>query len=209
MAQEHSKQSQGEEEDYTAPFGPEDSVLVKDLNFSYGDRQVRNKWTALLPVPCSARHSHAHHNRRFHATPRRPHLQVLSGINLRLKRGSRCVPRGVCNPHHSTPSRLHPLTHHPHPHPPCDSTSCLLIGANGAGKSTLLRILGGRHLTKPDEAVTVLGMNAFRDTKLNMVRAYMDTDWGMRTVAFAGASSSLDRSSHTRTPASLHTCLLT
>lgn len=78
---------------------------------------------------------------------------MLKGINLRLKRGSRC----------------------------------LLIGANGAGKSTLLRILGGRHLTKPDEAVNVLGMNAFRDTKLNMVRAYMDTDWGMRTVAFAGA----------------------
>ena len=64
--------------------------------------------------------------------------------------------------------------------------SCLLIGANGAGKSTLLRILGGRHLTKPDEAVTVLGMHAFRDTKLNLIRAYMDTDWGMRTVAFAG-----------------------
>jgi hypothetical protein len=46
-----------------------------------------------------------------------------------------------------------------------------------------------RHLTKPDEAVTVLGMNAFRDTKLNLVRAFMDTDWGMRTVAFAGGST--------------------
>jgi CCR4-NOT complex subunit CAF16 len=46
--------------------------------------------------------------------------------------------------------------------------------------------LGGRHLTKPDEAVVILGMNAFRDTKLNLVRAYLDTDWGMRTVAFAG-----------------------
>ena len=44
-----------------------------------------------------------------------------------------------------------------------------------------------RHLTKPDEAVVVLGMHAFRDTKLNLVRAYMDTDWGMRTVAFAGS----------------------
>lgn len=64
---------------------------------------------------------------------------------------------------------------------------CLLIGANGSGKSTLLRILGGRHLTKPDNAVRVLGLNAFRDTKLNFHRAYLDCDWGMRTVAFAGA----------------------
>lgn len=64
---------------------------------------------------------------------------------------------------------------------------CLLIGANGSGKSTLLRILGGRHLTKPDGAVRVLGLNAFRDTKLNFHRAYLDCDWGMRTVAFAGA----------------------
>lgn len=41
MAQEQSKHQQGEEEDYTTPFGPDDAVLVKDLNFSYGDRQVR------------------------------------------------------------------------------------------------------------------------------------------------------------------------
>lgn len=63
---------------------------------------------------------------------------------------------------------------------------CLLIGANGAGKSTLLRILAGRHLTKPDEAVRVLGRSSFHDTRLNFERAYLDTDWGMRTVAFAG-----------------------
>jgi len=63
---------------------------------------------------------------------------------------------------------------------------CLLIGANGAGKSTILRILSGRHLTKPDGAVTVLGRSAFHDTMLNFERAYLDTDWGMRTVAFAG-----------------------
>lgn len=64
---------------------------------------------------------------------------------------------------------------------------CLLIGANGSGKSTLLRILAGRHLMKPDKSVRVLGLNAFRDTKLNFHRAYLDCDWGMRTVAFAGA----------------------
>lgn len=63
---------------------------------------------------------------------------------------------------------------------------CLLIGANGAGKSTLLRILGGRHLPKPDESVRVLGMSAYHSTQLNFERSYLDTDWGMRTVAFAG-----------------------
>lgn len=63
---------------------------------------------------------------------------------------------------------------------------CLLIGANGAGKSTILRILGGRHVTKPDGAVSILGRSAFHDTRLNYERSYLDTDWGMRTVAFAG-----------------------
>jgi len=63
---------------------------------------------------------------------------------------------------------------------------CLLIGANGAGKSTLLRVLSGKHLTKPDTAVRVLGRSAFHDTRLNFERSYLDTDWGMRTVAFAG-----------------------
>eukprot|EP01035_Chromulina_nebulosa_P022830 gene22830-29567_t len=63
---------------------------------------------------------------------------------------------------------------------------CLLIGANGAGKSTILRILAGRHLTKPDGAVKLLGRSSFHDTRLNFERSYLDTDWGMRTVAFAG-----------------------
>jgi len=63
---------------------------------------------------------------------------------------------------------------------------CLLIGANGSGKSTILKLLGGRHLTKPDGAVQVLGRSSFHDTMLNFQRAYLDMDWGMRTVAFAG-----------------------
>jgi CCR4-NOT complex subunit CAF16 len=63
---------------------------------------------------------------------------------------------------------------------------CLLIGANGAGKSTLMRILAGRHLTQ--QPVKVLGLNAFRDTKLNFHRAYLDCDWGMRSIAFVGSS---------------------
>lgn len=65
---------------------------------------------------------------------------------------------------------------------------CLLIGNNGCGKSTLLKIIAGRHLAKPDDAVTVLGLNAFRDTKLNFHRAYLDVEWGMRIVPFAGGS---------------------
>jgi CCR4-NOT complex subunit CAF16 len=63
---------------------------------------------------------------------------------------------------------------------------CLLIGANGSGKSTLMRILAGRHLTQ--QPVKVLGLNAFRDTKLNFHRAYLDCDWGMTSIAFVGAS---------------------
>jgi ABC-type uncharacterized transport system ATPase subunit len=81
-----------------------------------------------------------------------------------------------------------------------DGARCLLIGANGtshlfkktssqhcahliidtivgAGKSTILKILGGRHLTKPDGAVLVLGRSAFHDTRLNFERSYLDTDW--------------------------------
>jgi CCR4-NOT complex subunit CAF16 len=63
---------------------------------------------------------------------------------------------------------------------------CLLIGANGAGKSTILRILSGRHLCNPADAVKILGRSAFHDNTLNFERSYLDTDWGMRTVAFAG-----------------------
>jgi len=57
---------------------------------------------------------------------------------------------------------------------------------NSSGKSTLLRILAGRHLT-PQE-VKVLGLNSFRDTRLNFHRAYLDCDWGMTSIAFVGAS---------------------
>ena len=32
----------------------------------------------------------------------------------------------------------------------------------------------------------VLGLNYFCDKNLNFHRAYLETDWGMRTVAFAG-----------------------
>ena len=74
---------------------------------------------------------------------------------------------------------------------------CLLIGANGSGKSTLMRILAGRHLSKAENNIKVLGLNAFRDTKLNFHRAYLDCDWGMRTVAFAGTGVPLSKLSFT------------
>ena len=34
----------------------------------------------------------------------------------------------------------------------------------------------------------VLGLNAFHDTRLNFHRAYLDCDWGMRSVAFVGGA---------------------
>ena len=49
---------------------------------------------------------------------------------------------------------------------------CLLIGMNGSGKSTLLKLLSGRHKTNPDDCITVLGRNAFFDTRLNFERSY-------------------------------------
>jgi CCR4-NOT complex subunit CAF16 len=70
----------------------------------------------------------------------------------------------------------------------------------------LLRILAGRHLTKSAQQQTmqnangieetiyvpsktlVLGLNSFHDTRLNFHRAYLDCDWGMRTVAFVGGA---------------------
>merc|ERR1719162_1544366 len=63
---------------------------------------------------------------------------------------------------------------------------CLLVGGNGAGKTTLLRILGGKHMHNDDQ-VFIMGKNSFKDTRLNFERQYMDPNWGMRTVAFAGS----------------------
>ncbi|TMW64083.1 hypothetical protein Poli38472_014200 [Pythium oligandrum] len=60
----------------------------------------------------------------------------------------------------------------------------LIVGGNGAGKSTLLSILAGKHLT-PDDSALVFGRDTFRDTRLNLMRAYVSTDWGQRSVAFA------------------------
>jgi ABC-type cobalamin/Fe3+-siderophores transport system ATPase subunit len=64
----------------------------------------------------------------------------------------------------------------------------LLLGANGSGKSTFLRILAGRHLTPDDRNVSVCGLNAYRDTRLNFHRAYLDCDWGMKAGGFSGSA---------------------
>ena len=50
----------------------------------------------------------------------------------------------------------------------------------------LLRILGVRHITPPDSDVRVLGLNSFHLKNLDFHRAYLDTNWGMRKVAFVG-----------------------
>jgi CCR4-NOT complex subunit CAF16 len=62
----------------------------------------------------------------------------------------------------------------------------LLVGANGAGKTTLLRILGGKHMHEPG-TVQILQKNCYHDTTLNVERQYVNNEWGMRTVAFAGS----------------------
>lgn len=61
----------------------------------------------------------------------------------------------------------------------------LLVGDNGAGKTTLLRLLAGKHMHAAG-AVQILGRDSFFDTMLDNHRSYMGSDWGRRTVAFAG-----------------------
>lgn len=67
----------------------------------------------------------------------------------------------------------------------------VLVGLNGAGKSTLLRLIAGQHLADGATAsdappVRCCGKDAFRDATLNRERTLMDTQWGVRTVAFGG-----------------------
>lgn len=63
---------------------------------------------------------------------------------------------------------------------------CVLVGRNGVGKSTLLKILGGKHLYHNCK-VNILDKDSYNDTCfLNHKRLYVDPNWGIRTVAFAG-----------------------
>jgi hypothetical protein len=47
-------------------------------------------------------------------------------------------------------------------------------------------LYAGRHIHH-DDAALVLGRNAYYDNSLNNKRAYLASDWGRRSVAFAGA----------------------
>jgi CCR4-NOT complex subunit CAF16 len=128
----------------------------------------------------------------------RPDNVVLKDLNLSLPTGSRCLLIGANGSGKSV--RTVPRT---------GSYICLrdsfgrsLLTSHGPCTprlQTLLRIMAGRHLTKsaqigPDgdatvtTKTTILGLHAFHDTRLNFHRAYLDCDWGMRSVAFVGGA---------------------
>jgi CCR4-NOT complex subunit CAF16 len=131
---------------------------------------------------------------------------VLEDLNLTLKTGARCLLIGANGSGKSVRSFVRST---------CAAMSSVfllelkflltIISSLSLSSShkqqqsqTLLRILAGRHLTKsvqiaPDgsehrSTASVLGLNAFHDTRLNFHRAYLDCDWGMRSVAFVGGA---------------------
>tara|TARA_B100000424_G_scaffold115071_2_gene86815 strand:- start:33248 stop:34075 length:828 start_codon:yes stop_codon:yes gene_type:complete len=63
----------------------------------------------------------------------------------------------------------------------------IVVGLNGCGKSTLLKLIGGKTLCEYD-SIRVLNKDPFRDTTLNNNIAFLDNNWGMTSVAFAGYS---------------------
>ena len=74
------------------------------------------------------------------------------------------------------------------------SNSChVLSGLNGCGKSTLLKVISGKSLA-PFDSVKVLEKDPFRDTSSNINIAYINNEWGTRTVAYAGYNMPLQSS---------------
>ena len=63
----------------------------------------------------------------------------------------------------------------------------IIVGLNGCGKSTLLKLIAGKTLCTYD-SIKVLNKDPFRDTSLNNNIAFLDNNWGMTSVAFAGYS---------------------
>ena len=49
-----------------------------------------------------------------------------------------------------------------------------------------LQVCEGSNITPSDSDVRILGHHAFYDIKVNFHKDYIDTDWGMHTVAFIG-----------------------
>lgn len=106
-----TKELSAEEQEVAGPFLEDDAVLIKNLNFSYGDRQVRTITSGILvslawvnapagpPPTRSAPEIGAcvvigHLPPLSHRVPHNPLFlrpQVLKGINMRLKKGSRYV----------------------------------------------------------------------------------------------------------------------
>ena len=66
-----------------------------------------------------------------------------------------------------------------------DSRRYIITGLNGTGKSTILKIISGKTLC-PYETISVLGCDPFRNTSSNINIAYLNNDWGTKTVAFTG-----------------------
>ena len=66
-----------------------------------------------------------------------------------------------------------------------DNSCYVLSGLNGCGKSTLLKVISGKSLA-PFDSIKVLGKDPFRDTSSNLDIAYVNNEWGTRTVAYAG-----------------------
>jgi CCR4-NOT complex subunit CAF16 len=158
------------------PYGPH-AIQVENLTFTY--QSDNNRSSSIGPNGASTKY-------------------VLKDLNLHLAKGSRCLliganGSGTCNSMcvllyiRCLESLLILYL----------SRACVSLVANRPGKSTLMRILAGRHLPKPvggpsssspPPVVKVLGLNAFHDTRLNFHRAYLDCDWGMRSIAFVGAA---------------------
>lgn len=61
----------------------------------------------------------------------------------------------------------------------------VLSGLNGCGKSTLIKLIAGKMLAKFD-TIKVFKKDPFRDTIVSKDIAYVNNEWGTKTVAYTG-----------------------
>ena len=74
------------------------------------------------------------------------------------------------------------------------SNNCyVLSGLNGCGKSTLLTLIAGKKLCEYGK-IKVIGEDPFRVTRLVKDIAFLNNDWGTRTVAYSGYNMPLQSS---------------